>query len=231
MRHCPKCGRDLDDNEFYVKRQYYKTRSQGNTTGKTGVKRVGFQLYCKTCFKDIITARYRANRQHVREVQNRRRRAMKYEVLIHYSKDPPECACCGEWLLPFLSIDHIEGGGTKHRKNLGGKYSVADLYRWLKDQGYPAGFRVLCYNCNIGRAHNLGICPHETMTKDSRNRKNINIKQAWTPDMKENARRRASLRSRDARGKLLRTLEIKEVTRAAAASRGCHCTGWAACRS
>lgn len=70
-----------------------------------------------------------------------------------------KCACCGVEERVFLTIDHINGGGTKHRKELkgGGKFT----YRWIHKNNYPDGFRVLCFNCNSGRALNKGICPHE----------------------------------------------------------------------
>ena len=66
------------------------------------------------------------------------------------------CACCGEYRFAFLTIDHIEGGGRKHREQF---TSNDALYRWLK-QEQREGFRVLCYNCNCARG-NFGKCPHE----------------------------------------------------------------------
>jgi hypothetical protein len=80
---------------------------------------------------------------------------IRQEVLTHYGG---ACRCCGEATDEFLSIDHIDGGGSQHRKRLnryGGK-----MYRWLKALGYPPGFRVLCHNCNFARGR-YGYCPHE----------------------------------------------------------------------
>jgi hypothetical protein len=81
---------------------------------------------------------------------------LRKEVLQYYGGIPPSCACCGETLYEFLSIDHKEGGGSKHRKNLKNR----TVYCWLRQQGYPPGFRVLCHNCNqsIGV---YGYCPHK----------------------------------------------------------------------
>ena len=31
--------------------------------------------------------------------------------------------------------------------------------RWLKRNGYPAGYQVLCFNCNFAK-HRKGACPH-----------------------------------------------------------------------
>jgi len=33
------------------------------------------------------------------------------------------------------------------------------MYRWLKKQGYPKGYQVLCFNCNFASA--WGVCPHQ----------------------------------------------------------------------
>ena len=84
-------------------------------------------------------------------------RKLKLSTLIAYSQDPPTCACCGEANPGFLTIDHINGGGNAHRREVGGGNN---LLVWLKKQGYPAGFQVLCFNCNAGRYWNGGSCPH-----------------------------------------------------------------------
>jgi len=69
------------------------------------------------------------------------------------------CACCGEDEKVFLTIDHVEGGGNKHRKEINADHP-GNFYRWLKNQKYPPGFKVLCLNCNMGRHRNGGVCPH-----------------------------------------------------------------------
>ena len=74
-------------------------------------------------------------------------------VFEHYGK---KCACCGEENIIFLSMDHINGGGTKHRKETGMKTSV-----WLFKNNFPDGFQTLCFNCNWGKHINGGICPHQ----------------------------------------------------------------------
>lgn len=66
------------------------------------------------------------------------------------------CKCCGETLEKFLTIDHINNDGNKHRKALG----RTSILKWLKDNDYPPGFQVLCFNCNIGKRLNGGSCPH-----------------------------------------------------------------------
>jgi hypothetical protein len=78
--------------------------------------------------------------------------------LIHYSSNPPACACCGTATLQFLGLDHINGGGNKHRTALKKAGFTTEL--WLRKNNFPAGFRVLCHNCNLSRGY-YGNCPHE----------------------------------------------------------------------
>ncbi len=91
----------------------------------------------------------------------RRNRKIRETVLRHYGG---ACECCGESRVEFLSIDHLRGGGRKHRRqvlypNAGSRI----YYDWLIKNGYPNDIRVLCYNCNMARGFN-GYCPHETET-------------------------------------------------------------------
>lgn len=91
-------------------------------------------------------------------------RRVKNEVFGHYCNGNIACVCCGEAEIGFLSIDHIYGGGNRHRRELKGKRGV-NFYRWLKQNGYPSGFQVLCFNCNFAKGHSLErVCPHITYT-------------------------------------------------------------------
>lgn len=104
-------------------------------------RKYGHASYCLVCNRDRI---------------NRRNRALRVKVLTHYSGGgPPTCACCGETILEFLALDHINGGGRQHRKTIKIRW-----WEWLRKHGFPEGFRVLCHNCNqaIGV---YGKCPHQ----------------------------------------------------------------------
>lgn len=100
-------------------------------------------------------------RENNRELANKssRESKKKYEarckdlVFEHYGK---VCACCGESNKIFLSIDHINGGGEKHRKQMKEKITT-----WLVRNNFPDGFQTLCFNCNWGKHLNGGICPHK----------------------------------------------------------------------
>ena len=70
-----------------------------------------------------------------------------------------KCTCCGESELAFLALDHIEGGGNIHRKELQ-RYG-SSFYDWIINNNFPEGFQILCHNCNHGKYSNRGICPHK----------------------------------------------------------------------
>ena len=85
------------------------------------------------------------------------RKRLRNEVISHYNPDR-KCVCCGESEIRFLTIDHINGGGNKDRKSV--NHGGTSFLRYLKKNNYPDGFQVLCWNCNLGRAH-YGVCPHK----------------------------------------------------------------------
>ena len=73
------------------------------------------------------------------------RRKYKLDMITAYGG---KCQICGESSWEFLCIDHTNGGGRRHRKELG-IYNGSEFYRWLKRQGYPKNnYQLLCFNCN-----------------------------------------------------------------------------------
>ena len=83
---------------------------------------------------------------------------LKQECLDHYGK---ECSCCGENIIQFLTLDHVKGNGNIHRKklfkhNVGGEH----MYRWLKKNNFPKGYKILCINCNWATRYG-NVCPHQ----------------------------------------------------------------------
>ena len=74
--------------------------------------------------------------------------AKKLAVLIHYGNDRCACVRCGESRPACLSIDHVNGGGTSHRREF--KLRSSDkFYRWLIVNNYPEGYQTLCMNCQF----------------------------------------------------------------------------------
>ncbi len=73
------------------------------------------------------------------------------------------CNWCGIDEPLVLGIDHIDGGGNAHRKELSGKTTNTNVFfRWLRDNDYPPGFQVLCMNCNHAKSRN-GNAPLESL--------------------------------------------------------------------
>ncbi len=73
------------------------------------------------------------------------------------------CVCCGETNPVFLTLDHVNGGGTADRtqRRAGGW----PLYAQLRQEGWPAGFQVLCFNCNYAK-YRMGACPHRILGRN-----------------------------------------------------------------
>lgn len=85
-------------------------------------------------------------------------RKLREEVLAAYGG---VCACCGESTYEFLAIDHHEVSGKEHRQQV-----KREVYRDLRQRGFPPGFRVLCHNCNMAIGF-YGECPHKKKVKNS----------------------------------------------------------------
>lgn len=90
---------------------------------------------------------------------NRQHRRLRAEVFAAYGD---ECRCCGETEPMFLSIDHIDNDGAEMRASGVHGGGGSQFYQWLRKNGFPTGFQVLCLNCNIGKHRNGGICPHQS---------------------------------------------------------------------
>lgn len=83
-----------------------------------------------------------------------KRQQIKIDVLTYYGNGKCACVKCDESRLACLSIDHIGGGGNKHRKELFGTRS-GNIYNWLIENGYPSGYQTLCMNCQFLKRYEL----------------------------------------------------------------------------
>jgi len=78
--------------------------------------------------------------RHYKEV----RQQIRHSVFEYYGG---HCELCGETDFAKLSLDHVDGNGRQHRKEVLGTDSGSVFYRWvLKNK--PDNLRLLCYNCN-----------------------------------------------------------------------------------
>lgn len=118
----------------------------------------GHYYYCKSCKNEIRRTPDNLERNRI-QAQNYRKKN-RLEMLNRYSNNDPKCACCGEAHYEFLAIDHINGGGNQHRKDV----QPALMYSHLKALNWPTGYQVLCHNCNNAKGY-YGKCPHEDISE------------------------------------------------------------------
>lgn len=107
--------------------------------------------------RDERRARYKTDPEYTaRAIQHSKNayRKVRTAILEAYGG---KCACCGEAEPTFLEIDHAQGGGSEHYRNV----NAYTAYRQIIKDGFPDRFQLLCCNCNRGRARHGGICPHK----------------------------------------------------------------------
>jgi hypothetical protein len=92
-------------------------------------------------------------RESINEYNRKWRKSLRLEILEAYGN---KCSCCNELEEAFLEVHHVNGGGNKHRRELGGN---AKFYIWLRKNNFPPEFGILCSNCNKAE-YKQGICPH-----------------------------------------------------------------------
>lgn len=149
MKQCSRCGVEKGLSEFYA--------DKSKPDGRHGI--------CKECAKADRRARYAADPKKYNERSQRYaadnqdkikayRWRRKLRMIEAYGG---RCACCGESVPEFLTIDHIGGWGKEHRTKDGSTYNMV---AYLTARGFPqGGFRLLCFNCNCALGL-FGRCPH-----------------------------------------------------------------------
>lgn len=126
--------------------------------------------YCKPCGLAVSREWYRSPKGRIASSRKRKRYYAAHKEMFAEKKRAwlvglwqkiftiygDACECCGESESQFLSIDHVNNDGKQHRKD------PRKLHRWLASQPRQPDYRILCFNCNLGRARNReGICPHQ----------------------------------------------------------------------
>lgn len=155
---CPQCGNTrsiwkcntLKKNHTGLCRNCWDKKrfnGQNHPLWKGGREIAQRKWNAKESSKKLKHKYYLENRGHILQRNREHNLSLKIEVMSHYSKGELKCAHCGIDDVFVLTIDHIDGGGTKHKQSLGGSLGKK-LYSWLKNSGYPNGFQVLCFNCN-----------------------------------------------------------------------------------
>jgi len=135
---------------------YSKIYHKKNTAARAAYGKAYYKRN-KAKYKVDRRAYYKANRKEKRANGKAYRLAQRLQVMEAYGKI---CQCCGEANLAFLTIDHINNDGAKHRRTL--RAGGGSLCSWLIKHSFPSGYQVLCYNCNCGRSRTPDRrCPHK----------------------------------------------------------------------
>lgn len=145
LRRCIKCNDEKVVDNF---RKRYKR----NRICDTNV--------CKKCELAKHNEWVSTHKEQVNESQRKSGKKLKLEIMTAYGG---KCNCCGESNVNFLTIDHINNDGYIHRKELE-KTDGGGFYYWLRKNNFPTdNFQILCYNCNMGKYANGGVCPHKQL--------------------------------------------------------------------
>lgn len=170
MRRCSKCHERKPPSAFY----------------RSGENVDGLQSRCKPCHVVAMREYRHRHPDRIREYQRRAHQKNRVKrnagSRLYYARNAERartrarerirvlkdaayaayggyvCRCCGETEVAFLCVDHVNNDGYAHRKAV----PAHSLYFWLAKEGYPAGFQILCMNCNHGKRINGGVCPHRS---------------------------------------------------------------------
>jgi len=106
--------------------------------------------------KDKKTEYRKSNKKRDQETRQKHQSKLKEIVISHYSDKSMKCQKCGFSDMRALSLDHIDGGGSKHLKEI-----KTNLYSWVIKNNFPKMFQVLCMNCQwIKRCENNELYGH-----------------------------------------------------------------------
>lgn len=166
---CSKCGIEKSLNNFYYDKSKTDKRhpeckscfnQRMKETRKMSAFKFRFNPYQKEWHRTYRrTEKYKKWRRVELTKQSIKARELKREIVNHYGG---KCACCGITEIAFLTIDHINNDGYKLRQANGQRLSGYFFYKKIIKENYPNDLQILCFNCNIARQHNGGVCPHKS---------------------------------------------------------------------
>jgi hypothetical protein len=154
---CPRCGKPANGHHNCetcrgkVERRRKQRRQERASAGR-----------CRYCENKALPNQTRC-KTHITKHRidcNTSNRKLKELVINHYGGccSCPNCPERHNHNLKFLTIDHVNGNGTKHRQQF---KSSSGFYAWLKNNHFPPEYQTLCWNCNAARHLNGGVCPHQ----------------------------------------------------------------------
>lgn len=153
IENCEECGKKLTRyrQRFCCDLHQRKWHGRNDSRSKAEAhKKLGL---CRNCSRPAENGTVLCGicNKRKKELCKKKRHEYKKLVLEYYGH---KCECCGEFRSEFLAVDHINGGGKKHRRKIG-----ENIHYWLVRNNFPKGFRLLCHNCNQSFG-SFGYCPH-----------------------------------------------------------------------
>jgi len=117
------CAHDMIKKELLIVNLFYKENNK-----------------CKYCFSNLEIKFGICNKCRYILKKNKLI-SLKEKIYKEYGEYCKNCGCSN---YSFLTIDHINNDGAKHRKEIG-----SYIYSWLLKNSFPKdNFQILCYNCN-----------------------------------------------------------------------------------
>lgn len=137
------------------KKQWEERKSQNLCIYCGKVSPIDGKMGCGDCLEKKLksTLKFSKNNKH---------KSRQYDLLLKHQvieKYGGVCICCGENQILFLTIDHINNDGKMEREKIK-NYTTKSFYLNLRKTDIRDDLQVLCFNCNIGKTINNGICPH-----------------------------------------------------------------------
>ena len=184
-KNCTRCHRNLPITEFYLKKRpngqisiyseckpcrkvisdNYKTNHRDSylnhkrtfyQENKEHIAKDNKERYYKDIEKTRLIKWKSANKNR-EQIKTRKREVSKdfrEKFLEMYGN---KCACCGETVYEFLTLEHKKGQVGIFYKQ---KESGIKSYRKAIKEYRPDLYEVLCMNCNFSKGR-YGYCPHQ----------------------------------------------------------------------
>ena len=143
-------NRERDGHYCYCKECKSKQDKLYRKNNKDKIKKKAHEKYLRNIehINKKSTLYSKQNREKCRAWGTKAKNKLKAEIFVHYGNGEIKCKLCPELDLNLLTIDHINGNGNQHRKEIGKKTGY-NFYSWLKKNNYPDGYQVLCWTCQF----------------------------------------------------------------------------------
>jgi len=153
------------------KQKQYQKEYNENNKEKLREKHRLYYLTHREQSKQWFKGYYAINKERLKANARRTGKIVRVKqrlaVLFHYSNRTMACVQCGFSDIRALVLDHVNGGGTEHRRKLKNGINV---WLWLARHGFPPGYQILCANCNAIKAREENEYGSNSLGTDWRNK-------------------------------------------------------------